>query len=148
MFQYKKTRIKEKNTYLWPKRRVLRRLSPFSLDFVCRNLYYNKAIVQYQKTRIKQKNAHQWPKRREMRRLGPFSSSLPPASHISSIKHIYIILVPKNTKTIKKYLPMAHLWPVSCRLGLLLSSPPPTSRTSMFIAHNTINEQISTKKTE
>jgi hypothetical protein len=83
----KKNTNKKRKSHQWPKRRILRRLGPFtssppSLSYGVTILYMYELeiVVRMKKNRNKKKN-HHWPKRHILRRLGPFTSSPPSQSH-------------------------------------------------------------------
>ena len=103
-----------KNLLLWPKRRALRRLGPFSssptslspsfvVDYTCSRY----TLVGIYKTRRSIKKTHQWPKRRALRRLGPFSlspTSLSPSFVVDYTCSRYTLVGIYKTRRSKKKL--------------------------------------------
>jgi len=111
----KKTRKIKKKTHLGPKRRVWRRLGPFSSSLPSQSrissletIYAIKTLVDIKKYEDKIRNTHLGPKRHVCRRLGPFSSSLPSA----------------GSRRVASRAPAALFPPCCCPAAALLLPPP------------------------
>ena len=90
-----------------PKRRVSRRLGPFSSQYTNCSYKTCKTLVNMRKTRREKRKPHLGSKRHETRRLDPFSSR-PSQSHILQNITRYISQYRNNTKEKKN----TYQWPV------------------------------------